>query len=544
MLLQMMLLLLFGTSWSAVSYRPRPAVGVVVLAFVVAPSSSWSSPPRRVSGDGGSHPTTTTTPFLSCGSHRCRQRQRPGISLAAASVKDEPEPDWNTSDPYRLLGLARDSSSDTKAIKRAYRRLALRYHPDVVTGAAEKKVAAERFAKINWAYQMAKSGQTSSTTTSSGTSTGSSSSTSGWEPPHRRSGSYRSSSSSSSDSASSGTPSSTDWRDYMPRDYQNDDAQYDAGGDSFEKILSDLFQGATAVVGGGGGGGIFKDFVEFLEQNVDGYSSGGRDDAEELRVLLQTGDVQEIRDEMDETELVVQQLTHKLQNVRDEKLQVQANLAAVSRYMEKMELQERMDELQARQTVVEGYMQRAKKRLVALQTRYKELLVRGTPNDRRGGQSSSQAASSWEDVKRESSSESATSRRSTPSSSDPDEAWKDEGFGSFGRGSGSSRRRAPRRTTGTDVGSPSRASSTTTENSSSSWSSSRSGSSTSQSESPSRQASRATDESTTRVVSQQDPYVPPHRRKSAFVQQQDDQRRLREIKVDEEFDKLKKELGL
>jgi hypothetical protein len=37
--------------------------------------------------------------------------------------------------------------------------------------------------------------------------------------------------------------------------------------------------------------------------------------------------------------------------------------------------------------------------------------------------------------------------------------------------------------------------------------------------------------------------VPPHRRTSTSYQS-DDKRRIREIKVDEEFDKLKKDLGL
>lgn len=38
--------------------------------------------------------------------------------------------------------------------------------------------------------------------------------------------------------------------------------------------------------------------------------------------------------------------------------------------------------------------------------------------------------------------------------------------------------------------------------------------------------------------------VPPHRRKSNYDSyMDDDKKRLRELKVDEEFDKLKKELG-
>jgi hypothetical protein len=39
--------------------------------------------------------------------------------------------------------------------------------------------------------------------------------------------------------------------------------------------------------------------------------------------------------------------------------------------------------------------------------------------------------------------------------------------------------------------------------------------------------------------------VPPHRRtSSSYADKVENERRLREIKVDEEFDKLKRELGL
>ena len=100
-------------------------------------------------------------------------------------------------------------------------------------------------------------------------------------------------------------------------------------------------------------------------------------------MLLQTGNVNEIGEEMDETELVVQQLSNKLKNVQDELYHVQADVAAASRYIEKIELQERLDELEARKKVVEGYIQKARKRLISLQTRYKELIVRGQ-NDARG----------------------------------------------------------------------------------------------------------------------------------------------------------------
>jgi curved DNA-binding protein CbpA len=49
-------------------------------------------------------------------------------------------------DPYRVLGVPEDAGADE--IRRAYRRLARRYHPDVASGSAE------RMAELNRAYAL------------------------------------------------------------------------------------------------------------------------------------------------------------------------------------------------------------------------------------------------------------------------------------------------------------------------------------------------------------------------------------------------------
>ncbi len=52
-------------------------------------------------------------------------------------------------DPYQVLGVSRDASQDE--IKKAYRKLALRYHPDRNNGSKE---AEEKMKEINEAYAM------------------------------------------------------------------------------------------------------------------------------------------------------------------------------------------------------------------------------------------------------------------------------------------------------------------------------------------------------------------------------------------------------
>ena len=447
-------------------------------------------------------------------------------------------------DPFQVLNL--NPTADKREIKRAYKRMALKYHPDVVCNSEstpeQRRAANDVFAKINWAYEQL-NGKNGASSQTSASSSSTSRTKSGYTPPHRRT---------SSTSYSTNT-ASTDWRDYIPN--YKDDEQYDDGGDSFGAILSDLLSGVAA--GAAGSGGIFRDFVEFLEDNVDGYTSNQDDD--DLYTLLRTGTTKEVGMEMDDTELVVQQLESKKKNVADELLMKTADLKFASKFSEKVELQERIAELQARKKVVEGYLKRARKRLLQLQSRYKELIVAGdtgsygrssSSTESWGGSSSSSSrsssyssASSFSTDRRTASSNSTRPSSSTSGSSNKEYEWKTQGFGSSGRRGRGSSRRGQNRPVAT-VEEP-RSNRSKEDSFAYDRLDNRAASSPRQDSSFDETGPPRPETTTRQSTENWKPPVPPHRRTASEpTQSQKDKKRLRELQVDDEFEKLKKDLGL
>jgi len=72
--------------------------------------------------------------------------------LAAAALASAEAWRPGGADPYAILGLERGRGLDEASLKRAYRKAALRWHPDKV-GAGERAEAERKFVEIAWAYE-------------------------------------------------------------------------------------------------------------------------------------------------------------------------------------------------------------------------------------------------------------------------------------------------------------------------------------------------------------------------------------------------------
>eukprot|EP00970_Alexandrium_tamarense_P011419 scaffold2482_cov196-Alexandrium_tamarense.AAC.15 len=536
--------------------RLHPSTSAVFLSLMIAVASRYNECLAFSITSSNPMIQSHSSSFANRPLHRATSTSLHLSSSSPPPPKSKPPPLPKTTDPFLLLGLS--PTTDPKEIKSAYRKRAMQYHPDVIlsqdSSQSERQMASDDFAKINAAYEMLSGGGKGAAAAGGGTSSagssGSAKTSSGgysYQPPHRRS-----SGATSSSSSSSYGNRSTNWEDYLPN-YNNEDSKYDSGGDSFGSIFSDLLTGVASGVAGSAvsGGGIIGDFIDFLEGNIDGFASG-YDDDKSLSQLLSYGSFDEVASEMDETDVLVTSLEKKLSTVENEKMQVQADLAMATKYSEKLDLEERIAELKAREKVVKGYLKKGRSRLVQLRERYKELMVQGRGgrgydsgrtssgrSNERSATASGTSSSSSSNSSRAPSSPSPTPTPSPPTSSSSSSgstgsssSWRNEGFsGSYG-GRSSSGRRSSRRRSGT--GSSDTDETPTREEPTQQPKESVYGSSSSSSV-RSNESSGTTTE----------PWTPPHRRTSSSAERvAEEKRRLRELQVDDEFEALKREMGM
>jgi len=346
--------------------------------------------------------------------------------------------------PYEVLDIP-IGTTDKKVIKRAYKRAAMKYHPDV----NKEEGAAEKFIEICNAYELLTKGGKNSGQFSSKNSN---SSSSGYQPPHRRSSGFASGSGKKSYDFSS-----TDWRDYMPK--YDEDENYDTNGDSFGAIFSDLVSGVASATSKGGSAGILNDLISFLEGNVDGFASREGYDADpDLMDVLNNGDEKEVRAEMEDADLLVQQLEAKCTDIKKDVARIKNELEINASYLdgisgnkrsatEALRIDENLNEqlvgLEAREKVVNGYLKKARRRLDRLQERLREMRSRSSYS---GTDEPNSSYSTSRDAKT-SSSQSYGKAPSTSGSYSSDNMGSTrsttrESFGSSGRGSRSRRSRS------------------------------------------------------------------------------------------------------
>jgi hypothetical protein len=307
-----------------------------------------------------------------------------------------------------------------------------------------------------------------------------------------------------------------------------------------------------------GGGGIMGDLVDFLERNVDGFQSGYDDDSS-LERLLSSGSYEDVANEMDEADVLVSSLEKKLVSVEEEMMQLQADLGYAQKYSEKLDIEERIAELKAREKVVKGYLKKGRTRLVRLRERYKELIVQGrggrgfdytattsssSRRDTYGGQSPS-SSSAYKSPPPTSTPTDRAAETTSTSSNAESKSWRTEGFSSTGRRSSSSRRSSRRKS---ETGSES-----TSESSyrpppyqrRETWGQTEPNEQAYRSRTTSSSSSVIANSSSTVKPLKNEEWTPPHRRTSSSTERvAEDKRRLRELKVDDEFERLKREMGL
>ena len=224
-------------------------------------------------------------------------------------------------DYYAVLGLT-DTASD-KEIKRAYRRSATKFHPDVNPNGGEQ------FAQICAAYEVLKDPTSRAKHDRNRRARGAGSS------------SYSGSSSSSSSRKAGGSSSYASGRQKRDFSYERPEDI----NDSFGSIFGDLFgtvvgsgvgaaaagvagRAAGRAVAGGGSGRLFEDLVSFLERQTEGFGADMGETSAEFDELLQRGSSAELRAELEADTTLLAALQKRRADAQADAAKASANKAA------------------------------------------------------------------------------------------------------------------------------------------------------------------------------------------------------------------------
>lgn len=438
------------------------------------------------------------------GVHNCFLRsEKKANHRITSSIKLQSD-NSSLENPYEILEIPA-GTTDKAVIKRAYRRMAMKFHPDVVNSmnAQGKQAANDKFIKINAAYELL-SGKTAAQNGNPRTPSTKSSTSTGYQPPHRR---YNSSTKSSASTASSSRNSFDDWRDYIPKDSGITEESYDTNGDSFGAIFSDFLVGlgSAASEGASTGKGLLTDLVDFLEGNFPEYgtfATGDQDVA--FDIVLQSNDIKLLREELYDTTLLIQQLSTKLANIEEKIASLEVDKNAASNFLQKEMNDEDIGSWKGRKRVVEDYLKRGRQRLIKIQKR----LMKVNDNSSNTSQGSDGFSSTRTNRGKFSSTNDGnigTAGESTAFKSSA--SARKETFGAFGRG------RSRSRSFNTPADSPG--------------------------------APSNSEHADQKPLIDKSPNAINGRNSGTFWRQStDDRKRLRELEVDDEFERLKRELGL
>lgn len=274
-------------------------------------------------------------------------------------------------DFYDRLGVAR--TADAREIKRAYRRKALEFHPDV-NSAPE---AREQFVKINEAYETLSDPDKRRAYDMPGASAGRRPGAgAGRRPPPRRW---------SRPGAGAGADPK---RAQRTEEWRQENPTADMIDDSFSSIFSDLFRSTAERGARGGFEAVLTDVVEFLESGVGEMADPT---PSEFADFLRTGSMEELRKERDSSEALVKQLEEKVRRMRTDlemakgeaKVHRERTGGAVSRTLDELEreaeLEERAAGLQKRLETMESFLRRERRKEQQLRSRIADGPASGVP---------------------------------------------------------------------------------------------------------------------------------------------------------------------